>query len=151
VRRSEDGPDVGVESHAPKANSSHEFLGAFQLAVASEDGIDELAATVLAHGDLFRVAALLLSRLPHVVLANFEKLVEALPEPFARVEEFVDQLAGLGLANARHGVFGSLDLAGELNEQEPEFACDFGHGSCRAEEENSPVVDPLPKGIRIKD
>ena len=79
MRRSEDGSDVGVESHAPEANSSHEFLGAFQLAVASEDSIDKFAAAVLAHGDLLRVAALLLGRLPHVVLANFEKLVEALP------------------------------------------------------------------------
>jgi hypothetical protein len=79
VRRSKDGTNVGVESHAPEANSSHELFRALQLAVASEDGIDKFAAAVLAHGDLFRVTALLLGRFPHVVLADFEELVEALP------------------------------------------------------------------------
>lgn len=99
VRRSKDRPNVGVETHAPEANPSHELFSAFELTVATEDGINELTSAVFAHGDLLRVAALLLGGLPHVVFADFEELVETLPQPFPRVEEFVDQVTRLGLAN----------------------------------------------------
>lgn len=85
---------VGVESHAPKTHASHELLGALELAIASEDGVDKLAATVLAHGDILGVATLFLGGLPHVVLANLEELVEALPQALARLEEVVDHVAG---------------------------------------------------------
>lgn len=117
VRRSKDGSDVGIKAHAPEANSSHELFSALELTVTAEDGVDEFAATVLAHRDLLRVAALLLGCLPHVVFADFEQLVEALPKSFTGVQEFVDQVARFGLTDARHGVFCSLDLAGKLNQK----------------------------------
>ena len=143
MRRSKNWPNVGVETHAPEANSSHELFSAFELTVATEDGINELTSAVFAHGDLLRVAALLLGGLPHVVFADFEELVETLPEPFPRVEEFVDQIARLGLADARHGVFSTLDLASKLDQKKPKFASNLGDWRCRAEEEYGPVVDPF--------
>lgn len=40
---------VGVETHAPEANAGHQLLSIFKLAVPAEDGVDKLAATLLAH------------------------------------------------------------------------------------------------------
>lgn len=100
VWRSENWSDIGVEAHAPEANASHELFRAFEFAIASKDGIDEFTSTVLAHRDLLSVPAFLFCRLPHIIFADFEELVETLPKPLARIEEFVNQVTRLGLTDA---------------------------------------------------
>ncbi len=105
---------VRIEAHGPETHPSHELLGPLELSVTTEDGVDELAATVLAHLDLGSAAALLLRGLPHVVLADLEELVEALPEALARFEELVHEVSGGGPADAWQALFGSLDFAGKL-------------------------------------
>ena len=107
---------VGVKSHGPKTHIGHELLGDLELAIAAEDGKDEFAAAVLAHGDLCRAAALLLRCSPHVALADLQQLIEALPESLTGLEEFIDQVTRGLSTNPTHALLGSLDLAGKLYE-----------------------------------
>jgi hypothetical protein len=39
----------------------------------------------------------------------------------------------------------------ELDQQEPQFTGDFGHGSGGTVEEDGPIVDPLPERVGVKD
>lgn len=91
---------IRVEAHRPETHPRHQLLRALELTIATEDGVDELAATVLAHFDLCSAAALLLRCLPHVVLADLEQFVEALPETLTGLEEIVDEFPRGRLTNA---------------------------------------------------
>jgi hypothetical protein len=39
----------------------------------------------------------------------------------------------------------------ELDQQEPQFTGDFGHGSGGTVEEDGPIVDPLPERVGVED
>ena len=55
------------------------------------------------------------------------------------------------LPNPRQRVLGALDFARELDEQQPEFAGDFGDGCRGAVVEDGPVVDPFAEGVGVED
>lgn len=130
---------IGIKAHAPKSDTSHELFRAMELAVAAKDAVDKLAASALAHG----LALGFLGSLEHALLTDFEELAEALPQPLATVEKILDRLEIGGASDLGPAGFGSLDFVGELDEQEPQVACDFGHGRCRAVIGYCPVVDPF--------
>jgi hypothetical protein len=142
---------VGVEAHAPQAHARHELLRLFELAVTSEDGVDKLAAAVLAHGHRLLLARLFLGRLPHVVFADLEELGKTDPETLAALEEVLDHFAALLLADLGHDLFGALDLAGELDEEQPEFARHLGQRRTGSVVEDGPIVDPLAERVGVED
>merc|ERR1711981_462013 len=135
-RVAEDLIAVGIEAHAPEANGTHEFLGLVKLPVPSEDGVDKLAATVLPHGHWLLAAIVVLGGLPHVLLADLEKFLEAYPQPLARLQEVLDKLPVL---------VGALDLAGQLDEEQPEVASHVRQWGGWAVRVDCPVVNPLGK------
>jgi hypothetical protein len=147
----EDVVAVSIEAHAPEAHAGHELLCLFELAVATEDGVDELAAAVLAHRNGLLLAVLLLGGFPHVVLADLEELGEADPQALAALEEVFDHFVTLLLADLGHGLFSPLDFASELDEEEPELTCHLGERGGRSVVEDGPVVDPLAEGVGVED
>lgn len=142
---------VGVEAHRPETHSGHELLRLLKLSVAAKDGFDKLTAAVLSHGDGLLLTALLLSGLPHVVLADLEEFGEADPQTRAALEEVFYHFVALLLADLGDGLFGPLDLTGELDEEEPELTGHFGEGGGRAVVEDGPVVDPLAERVGVED
>ena len=147
----EDVVAVGIEAHAPETHTGHELLRLLKLTVATEDGIDKFTAAVLAHGNRLLLAILLLGSLPHVVLADLEEFHKADPEALAALEEVFDHFVALLLADLGDGLFGPLDFAGQLYEEEPQFASHLSERGCWAVVEDGPVVDPFAKGVGIKD
>ena len=144
-RVAEDLIAVGIEAHAPEANGTHEFLGLVKLPVPSEDGVDKLAATVLAHGHWLLAAIVVLGGLPHVLLADLEKFLEAYPQPLARLQEVLDKLPVLLLSDLLNDLVGALDLAGQLDEEQPEVASHVRQWGGWAVRVDCPVVNPLAK------
>lgn len=134
---------VGIEPHAPQAHARHQLLRLLEFAVPSKDGVDEFAAAVLAHGQGLFFSSLFLSSFPHVLLAHFEEFGEPDPEAFATLEEVFNQLAALLSADLGHGLFCALDLAGELDEEEPKLARHLRQRCGGTMVEDGPVVDPL--------
>jgi hypothetical protein len=150
-RVTEDIVAVSIEAHAPETHASHELLRLFKLAVATKDGVDKLAAAVLAHGNGLLLAILLLGGLPHVVLAHLEELGEADPQTLTTLEKIFNHFVALLLADLGHRFFSPLDFAGELDEQEPELACHLGEGGSGSVVEDGPVVDPFAERVGIED
>jgi hypothetical protein len=105
---------VGVEAQVPQADRGHELLRGLELAVAAEDGVDELGAGVLPQ--LRRgILTVLLPGLQHRRLARLEQLLQLRRQPLAGLDEVVHHLAVLLLADAGHAFFGALDFARELD------------------------------------
>ena len=142
---------VGVESHAPQPHARHQLLRVLELPIPAEDGVDKLRPAVLAHLHVALVRARLLRRLPHVVLAFLQQLAEALPQPLATLQEILDHLPVLDRAHPRHALLGALDFARQLDEKQPHFAGDFGHGRPGAVVKDGPVIDPFPERVGIED
>lgn len=140
---------VGVESQIPQADGGHELLGGIELAIASEDGVDELGTGVLA--ELRRVLALLLAGLEHGGLAGLQELLQLVGEALPGLDEVLDHVPGLLLADAGHALLGALDLAGELDQQEPELAGHVRDGGRGPVVVDGPVVDPLAQAVGVED
>jgi len=114
-RIAEDLVAVGVESHAPEADRAHQLLGLVEFAVAAEDRVHELAAAIATHVGRPLLARLALRRLPHVLLADFEQLLEAHPQPLAALQEVLDHLPVLFLPDLVDALVRALDFARELD------------------------------------
>ena len=142
---------VGIETHAPQPHACHQLLRLLELAVAPEDGVDKLAAAVLAHGRGLLLPRLLLGCLPHVVFTHLEQLGEADPQAFATLEEIFDHLVILFPTDLGHDLLSPLDLARELDEEQPQLASHLGQRRRWAVMEDGPVVDPLAERVRVED
>nr|POE72304.1 hypothetical protein CFP56_12180 [Quercus suber] len=151
TRVAEDVLAVGVEPHRPQTHARHQLLGALEFTIATEDGIDELASAVLAHGDVVAVPAVFLGGTPHVLFADLEELAEPSPQPFARVEEIIHGLRRGRSTDPVATDLGPLDLAREVDEQQPKIAGHLGHRGGGAVVEDGPVIDPFAQGVGIED
>lgn len=136
---------IGIESQVEKTDTLHETLGLVKLALTAEESLDELDTGVLAEGSTLLVS------LEHGGLASFEELAELVSQALARVNEVIENLLVLSAADAVNSLIRTLDLACELDKKEPELTSHVGDGSGRAVVEDSPVVDPLAKGVGVED
>jgi hypothetical protein len=141
---------VSIETHAPEALASHELLSLLKLAISTENGVYKFMSTVLPYGHRLLLAILLLGSLPHVVLADLEKLGEADQKALAALEEIFNHLVALLLANLGHSLFSPLDFASDLDEKEPELTSHLGKRGDRTVVEDGSVVDPLAEGVRVE-
>lgn len=141
----QDALTVGIESEAEESHALHKLLGLGKFSVAAEEGIHELNARVLAQTRL-----LLLRSLEHRGLAGLEQSAELLCETLAGVNKVGHDLSVFGAANAANDVLRALDLAGELNQQEPELARHVGNGRVGTRSVDGPVVDPLAQAVGVK-
>ena len=139
---------VGIEAHIPQSDAVHQFLRVLQFPVASEDTVDELRASVLAHADT--LAALPLRSLPHVALTFLEEQLELLPESRTGLDEVFDHLLTVDALDSANTLFRSLAFTSKLDQQQPEVASDIGHWCACAVMVNSPVVYPFAKRIGIE-
>ena len=137
---------VGVETKAPEANGAHESLGLLKLSIATEEGVNELDTGVEAE-----LALLLLGGLEHGLLAGREEGPQLVGEALAGYDEVLDHLLVVGAADARDDFLGALDLAGELDQEEPEITSTVGHGLVGAVLVNGPVIDPLAQRVGVED
>lgn len=151
LRPAQDILAVGVEAHVPESNTVHQLLGGFELAIATENRVDEFTASVATHGDGGFAAVFALGGLPHELLAGFEQLLDAAPETFAALEKVLDGVVVVGVLDADQRFFGTLDFPRQLDEQQPEVARDVGHGGGGTVVEDGPVVDPFAQRIGVKD
>lgn len=119
--------DICIEAHGPKTDAGHELLGGFQLFVAAEEAFYECDAALIAHGQWRLVAVFFLSRLPHVFFADLEEFGEADPETGATLKEVFDQFALSLVTDAHDFGIGLLDLACEMDEEQPEFTGHLGN------------------------
>ena len=140
---------IRIEPMVPQPNTLHQALGILQLPISSENRIHKLAATILPH--FYRpLAAFPLGSPPHELLAHLEELLEAAPKPVATRDEIVHHVLVIQGSNTREALLGSLHLAGELDEQQPEVASDFGHRGGGPIAIDRPVVDPFAERIGVE-
>jgi hypothetical protein len=147
----QDGFDVGVEAHAPQADVGHELLGRVEQPVAAKHALDEGDARVGADLLRLRLARLALRGAVHLLLAGLEQLLEAHPQPLARLEEVLGQLAPLLLPDALDRLVGAPVLPRQLDEQQPHVAGEVRHGRAMAVAVAGPVVDPLAERVGVED
>lgn len=138
---------IGVEPHVPQTDTVHQFLGVFKFAVPTEERLDKFAAGVAAHRHCF---ALALGHLPHKVLACFEQLLEAHPESFAAFQKVRNGFARFTTLDTVETLVRPLDLACQLDQQQPQIACNIGHRGGSAIMKNGPVVDPLAQRVGVE-
>ena len=140
---------IRIESMVPEPNTLHQALGILQLPISSENRIHKLAPTVLPHLHC-PLAAFPLRSPPHELLAHLEELLEATPKPVATHDEIVHHVLVIRGSDSREALLGSLHLAGELDEQQPEVARDFGHRGGGPIAVDGPVVDPFAERIGVE-
>jgi len=105
---------VGIKSHAPESDACHDLFSTLQLAIATENAVNEFASAVLAHDDLLG-GLVAFGILQHELLANLEEFVEARPQSFTALDKIFDKLVVVFVADAWKAFLGSLDFAGELD------------------------------------
>lgn len=138
---------IDIEAHAPESDLVHNLLGGLKVAIPSEDGVDELRACLLAHG----LCAVTLSCLQHECLAFFEKSLELVPKSLSALDEVMDSLLLLNIADATDAFLSSLHLPRKLDEQKPKLTRHVSHGSGGTMMKDRPIIDPLAEGIGIED
>lgn len=119
---------ISVKSHIPQPDTIHQLLRILKLAIPTKDRVDKLATRIAAHGHL-PFATFPLGGLPHEHLASLEQLLEPVPEAVAAFEEVFDNVLRLGALDPRETFIGTLDLAGQLNQEQPQVTGNVGHGS----------------------
>ena len=142
---------VGVKPHVPQSNTVHQLLGAFELAIATENGVDEFTTGIATHGHSRLAAVFALGRFPHELLAGLEQLLDAAPESFATFQKVLDGVLVVGMLDAPEGFVGPLDFPRQLDQQQPEVARDIGHRGGGPVVEDGPVVDPFAQRVGVKD
>ena len=140
---------VGVEPQVPETDRRHEAVGLVDLAVGAEQSLDELDAGVFAKGALLlRLGG---GGTEHGGLAGLEELLELVHDALAGLDELLDHLAVVLGPDLGHGLLGALDLARQLDEEQPELAGHLADGRARAVVVDGPVVDPLAERVRVED
>ena len=139
--------DIGVEPEIPETDGLHELLRRGHLALVPEEGLDKLDAGVAAE-----LRAPSLARAEHGLLAGLEELAEPIHEALAGFDEVVDDLPVFLGPDLGEAVLGTLDLAGQLDELEPQVAGDLGDGGGSGSSllVDGPVKDPFAQGVGIE-
>lgn len=139
---------VGVKPEVPEADRCHEAVRLLQLAIDTEEGINELDT-----GALVQLAFLLGldAGAKHGGFASLEQLAELVREPVAGLDELVEHLTVLLGADLAHHLLGTLDLARELDEKEPKLTGLVANGRTRAVMVHGPVINPFAEGVGVKD
>lgn len=138
---------VGVEAEVPETDRGHELLSLLQLTLAAEEGLDELDTGVLAK---LRLLARLAGA-EHGLLARLEELAELVGQAVAGLDELLDHLLVVLGADLGNRLLGPLDLAGQLDEEQPHVAGHLRDGSGGAVVVDGPVVDPLAERVGVED
>lgn len=136
---------VGVEAQVPETNRLHETLCLLELTLPAEQCLNEFDARALA-----QLRILLLAGLEHRLLACLEQLPKLVGEALAGLDEVLHHLLVVEGADPGNDLLRTLDLASQLDKQQPEVTGHIGNGSRRAVQVDRPVEDPLAEAIGIE-
>ena len=136
---------VGIEPLNEEFHSLDETAGPLQFPVTAKECLNELNPSILAEA-----GSVLLAGAEHGRLASLQEFRESLGKPGTRFNEVFEDFGFLGVTDLGNDVFGALELAGKLDEQEPELAGHLGDGTGGADVVGSPVIDPLAQRVSVE-
>lgn len=136
---------VGLEPLDVQLERGHEAFCALKFAVTTEEGLHKLDASILSEA-----SPILLARAEHGGLARLQEVAKTLRKASTSFNEVLEDFTPLGVTDLCNHVLGALELARELDEQEPEFTRHLGQFVVGPEMISRPVINPFAQRVRVE-